>query len=67
MPAGIGSYVHYDRKLDGRIAGAVQSINAFKGVEFGIGFEAARKKMVVKCMTRSHGQKNKDITEKRID
>ncbi|WP_117169359.1 chorismate synthase [Paraliobacillus sediminis] len=43
MPAGIGSYVHYDRKLDGRIAGAVQSINAFKGVEFGIGFEAARK------------------------
>ena len=43
IPAGIGSYVHYDRKLDGRIAGAVQSINAFKGVEFGIGFEAARK------------------------
>ncbi|MCT2537384.1 chorismate synthase [Aquibacillus koreensis] len=43
MPAGVGSYVHYDRKLDGRIAGAVSSINAFKGVEFGIGFEAARK------------------------
>ncbi|MEN1969154.1 chorismate synthase [Lentibacillus sp. N15] len=43
MPAGVGSYVHYDRKLDGRIAGSVQSINAFKGVEFGIGFEAARK------------------------
>lgn len=43
MPAGIGSYVHYDRKLDARIAFAVQSINAFKGVEFGIGFEAARK------------------------
>ncbi|MFB1050495.1 chorismate synthase [Paraliobacillus sp. JSM ZJ581] len=43
MPAGVGSYVHYDRKLDGRIAGAVQSINAFKGVEFGIGFEAARR------------------------
>ncbi|QDP40460.1 chorismate synthase [Radiobacillus deserti] len=42
MPAGVGSYVHYDRKLDGRIAGAVASINAFKGVEFGIGFEAAR-------------------------
>ncbi|WP_175073018.1 chorismate synthase [Terribacillus sp. AE2B 122] len=42
LPAGIGSYVHYDRKLDGRIAGAVASINAFKGVEFGIGFEAAR-------------------------
>ncbi|MDC3415376.1 chorismate synthase [Aquibacillus salsiterrae] len=43
MPAGVGSYVHYDRKLDGRLAGAVASINAFKGVEFGIGFEAARK------------------------
>lgn len=43
MPAGIGSYVHYDRKLDSRIAGAVVSINAYKGVEFGIGFEAARR------------------------
>ncbi|MEQ6377276.1 chorismate synthase [Bacillaceae bacterium S4-13-56] len=41
VPAGIGSYVHYDRKLDSRIAGSVVSINAFKGVEFGIGFEAA--------------------------
>ncbi|MCQ6277916.1 chorismate synthase [Bacillus sp. EB600] len=43
MPAGIGSYVHYDRKLDSKIAAAIVSINAFKGVEFGIGFEAARK------------------------
>lgn len=43
VPAGIGSYVHYDRKLDGRIAGSIVSINAFKGVEFGIGFQAARK------------------------
>jgi chorismate synthase len=43
MPSGIGSYVHYDRKLDSKIAGAIVSINAFKGVEFGIGFEAARK------------------------
>ncbi|MFD1849531.1 chorismate synthase [Oceanobacillus bengalensis] len=42
MPAGVGSYVHYDRKLDARIASSVVSINAFKGVEFGIGFEAAR-------------------------
>ncbi|OCA90930.1 chorismate synthase [Bacillus sp. FJAT-27225] len=41
MPPGVGSYVHYDRKLDARIAGAVMSINAFKGVEFGIGFKAA--------------------------
>ncbi|QHE52516.1 chorismate synthase [Pontibacillus sp. HMF3514] len=41
MPAGVGSYVHYDRKLDARIGGSVMSINAFKGVEFGVGFEAA--------------------------
>lgn len=40
VPIGLGSYVHYDRKLDGRIAQAVMSINAFKGVEIGIGFEA---------------------------
>ncbi|RLL48209.1 chorismate synthase [Oceanobacillus piezotolerans] len=42
MPAGVGSYVHYDRKLDARLASAVVSINAFKGVEFGIGFDAAK-------------------------
>lgn len=42
MPVGVGSYVQYDRKLDAKIAAAVMSINAFKGVEFGIGFEAAR-------------------------
>ncbi|OZU90113.1 chorismate synthase [Virgibacillus indicus] len=42
MPAGVGSYVHYDRKLDSRIAGSVVSINAFKGVEFGIGFQASQ-------------------------
>lgn len=43
MPAGVGSYVHYDRKLDAKLAAAIVSINAFKGVEFGIGFEAARR------------------------
>ncbi|MEH7380790.1 chorismate synthase [Bacillus sp. JJ1533] len=42
VPAGLGSYVHYDRKLDSKIAAAMVSINAFKGVEFGIGFDAAR-------------------------
>ena len=41
MPAGVGSYVHFDRKLDSKLAAAICSINAFKGVEFGIGFEAA--------------------------
>ncbi|WP_172196238.1 chorismate synthase [Saccharibacillus qingshengii] len=40
LPVGLGSYVQYDRKLDARIAQAVMSINAFKGVEIGIGFEA---------------------------
>lgn len=43
VPVGLGSHVQWDRKLDGRIAQAVVSINAFKGVEFGIGFEAAEK------------------------
>jgi len=43
-PAGLGSHVHWDRKLDARIARAVVSIQAFKGVEIGIGFEAARRK-----------------------
>jgi len=43
VPVGLGSYVQWDRKLDGRIAQQVVSINAFKGVEFGIGFEAAQK------------------------
>ncbi|MBY0597588.1 chorismate synthase [Bacillus bingmayongensis] len=42
MPIGVGSYVHYDRKLDAKLAGAIMSINAFKGAEIGIGFEAAR-------------------------
>lgn len=41
VPAGLGSYVQWDRKLDGKIAHIMLSINAFKGVEFGIGFEAA--------------------------
>lgn len=41
MPAGVGSYVHYDRKLDAKLAMAMMSINAFKGVEVGIGFEMA--------------------------
>jgi chorismate synthase len=43
MPEGVGSYVHYDRKLDAKLARAIMSINAFKGVEFGLGFEMARK------------------------
>ncbi|RMH11574.1 MAG: chorismate synthase [Gemmatimonadetes bacterium] len=43
LPAGLGSYVSYDRKLDGRLAGAMMSIQAIKGVELGLGFEGARR------------------------
>ncbi len=39
VPAGLGSYVQWDRKLDGKLAQGVVSINAFKGVEFGLGFK----------------------------
>lgn len=41
LPVGLGSHVSWDRKLDGQIAGAVMSIQAVKGVEIGMGFEAA--------------------------
>ena len=41
-PPGIGSYVQFDRKMDGKLAGAMMSINAFKGVEIGLGFEMAK-------------------------
>jgi chorismate synthase len=43
MPAGLGSHVSWDRKLDGRLAAAIMSIPAVKGVEIGLGFEAARR------------------------
>jgi chorismate synthase len=42
LPVGLGSYVQWDRKLDGRIGHALMSLQAVKGVEFGQGFEAAR-------------------------
>jgi len=41
VPPGLGSYVHWDRKLDGLLAQAMMSINAIKGVEIGAGFEGA--------------------------
>ncbi len=43
VPIGLGSYVHYDRKLDGQLAQAMMSIHAIKGVEIGDGFENARR------------------------
>jgi chorismate synthase len=43
LPVGLGSHVSWDRKLDGRIGAAMLSIPAVKGVEIGMGFEAARR------------------------
>jgi chorismate synthase len=44
LPVGLGSHVSWDRKLDGRVAQAMMSIQAMKGVEIGLGFEAARRR-----------------------
>jgi chorismate synthase len=43
MPVGLGSHAHWDRRLDARLAGAVMSIPAIKGVEIGPAFENARR------------------------
>lgn len=43
VPIGLGSYVHWDRRLDAALAAAVMSINIVKGVEFGLGFEQTRR------------------------
>ncbi|MBI3586969.1 MAG: chorismate synthase [Ignavibacteriales bacterium] len=43
VPLGLGSYVHYDRKLDGQLTQAIMSIHAVKGVEIGEGFANAQK------------------------
>ena len=43
LPVGLGSHVSWDRKLDGRLAGAMLSIPAVKGAEIGLGFETARR------------------------
>ena len=41
LPPGLGSHVHWDRKIDGRLAGALMAVPAIKGVEVGDGFEGA--------------------------
>ena len=43
LPFGLGTHAQWDRKLDGRLAQAVMSVQAIKGVEIGLGFEAARR------------------------
>ena len=42
VPVGLGSHVHWDRRLDARLAAALMGIQAIKGVEVGDGFELAR-------------------------
>lgn len=44
LPPGVGSHVHWDRRLDGRLAQALMSIQAIKGVEIGDGFETTRRR-----------------------
>jgi chorismate synthase len=65
VPVGLGSHVHWDRRLDSRLAGAVMSIPAIKGVEIGPAFENARKRG-----TEVHDEifavKNKDWQDLRI-
>lgn len=43
LPIGLGTHAQWDRKLDGRLAQAVMAVQAIKGVEIGLGFEAARR------------------------
>lgn len=43
VPVGLGSFMHYDRRLDSDISQAIMSINAIKGVEIGLGFNASEK------------------------
>ncbi len=57
VPIGLGSYVHWDRRLDAALAAAVMSINIVKGVELGLGFE----------QTRRFGSQVHDVIEGRRD
>ena len=54
-PIGLGSHVHWDRRLDGALAGAIASIPIVKGVEFGLGF----------AQTRLFGSAVQDVIERR--
>ncbi|MCC7086845.1 MAG: chorismate synthase [Pirellulales bacterium] len=60
LPFGLGSHAQWDRKLDGRLAQAVMSVQAIKGVEIGLGFEAARRRgsQVHDPIQYDHAQRN---------
>ncbi len=63
-PVGLGSYVHWDRRLDGRLAQAIMSIQAIKGVEIGLGFETARRfgfEVMDEIFFQSSGQERVDV------
>ncbi len=51
VPPGLGSYVHWDRRLDGLLAYALMSIPGIKGVEIGLGFEASKR-----CGSKAHDE-----------
>ena len=57
LPPGIGSHVHWDRKLDGRLAGALMAVPAIKGVEIGDGFAGA-----ARLGSESHDEIEPDLT-----
>ncbi len=59
MPPGLGSHVHWDRRLDSKLAGAVMGIQAIKGVEIGDGFRTASRRGSV-----AHDEIEKDSTGK---
>jgi chorismate synthase len=59
MPPGLGSHVHWDRRLDSKLAGAVMGIQAIKGVEIGDGFRTASRRGSV-----AHDEIEKDATGK---
>ena len=59
LPPGVGSYVHWDRKLDGRLAGALMSVPAIKGVEVGDGFATAAQRG-----SESHDAIESDLSRK---
>ena len=59
LPPGLGSHVHWDRRLDSKLAGAVMGIQAIKGVEIGDGFRTATRRGSV-----AHDEIEKDSTGK---
>lgn len=61
-PIGLGSHVHWDRRLDGRIAGALMSIQAAKGVEIGAGFTGAHEQGSRVHDVMTHGADGKPVT-----